>query len=191
MDCQVVLATEFIDREIKYDGSQLSSHFAYREFGIKGDSLVSFIGPCDVLIQSMVDLEDVKANKTIYSQSMLHFIVEHFHNDLTLCICKQRLLMSLMQEELQDSIQGLRIKRVGDDLFDDHFKLTVSIATSSSVSTLIHAAINIVSEGTPLPTRGLSDYKLNPHAFARSVMNRYVAELQGVQWARSKVRPVL
>ena len=191
MACQIILATKFIEEPLKYDGSQLQSHFAYKNCGVRGDSIVSFIGPCEVKLDSLVDLEDVVAKKFIFSHSMVHFIVEHFDDNLTETICRQRLLMSVMQEELQDSLDGVRIKRVGDDLFDDQFKLTVSIATSSPVSTLIHAAINIQSEDTPLPTRGLADYKLNPQAFARAVMNRYVAELQGIAWARAKVRAVV
>ena len=182
--------TYFVETELAYDGSQLRSHFAYENFGVQGDVILSFVGPCEVAIQSMVDLEDVARKLPIFSNSMLHFIVEHFDDDLTAMILKQRLLMSLMQEELHDSLDELKIVRRGDDLFWNEFKLSVSIATKSTISTLVHAAININSEGTPLPTKGLSDFGLNPQAFARSVMNRYVAELTGVAWARAKVKPV-
>ncbi len=190
MDSQIILKTHFLETELGYDGSQLRSHFAFENFGIQGDAIVSFIGPCDVDIKSMVDLEDVARKQPIFSNSMLHFIIEHFDDDLTRMILKQRLLMSLMQEELHDSIEELKVVRRGDDLYWNEFKLSVSIATKSLISTLVHAAININSEGTPLPTKGLSDFGLNPQAFARSVMNRYVAELTGVAWARAKVKPV-
>ncbi|EKD41431.1 MAG: hypothetical protein ACD_73C00723G0004 [uncultured bacterium] len=187
---QIILNTHFADDEILYDGSQLRSHYIYETFGVGGDAILSFIGPCDVKVASMVDLEDVRNNKTIFSHKMVHFIVEHFDDDLTRMVLKQRLLISLIQEELYDSLDEVKIQRRGDDLFVEHFKLSVSIATASPVSTLIHVGFNIESHDTPVPTRGLKDFGLNPHAFARSVMNRYVAEMTGVTWAKAKVRPV-
>ena len=64
------------------------------------------------------------------------------------------------------------------------------IATRSPVSTLIHTAINIDSTGTPVPTKGLDDYKITPESVARSVMNRYRIEVQGMAKARAKVKGV-
>ena len=81
--------------------------------------------------------------------------------------------------------------RKGDDIYDDMYKLSVSIATSSPVSCLIHMGINISSKNTPLPTKGLEDYQLNPQAIAIGSMNRYREELRSMQHARSKVRACL
>ena len=103
-------------------------------------------------------------------------------------IWRQRIFISLIQHELQETLpEGNMVVRKGDDLYLEHYKLTVSIATLSPVSVLMHTGINISSRNTPVPTMGLDDFKLNPVAFARSVMNRYAEEVEGVKWARSKV----
>ena len=185
------MKTFFIEKETAYDGTQLASHWILKQTGLKGDALVSFVGPCDVSCKNMVDYEDVLANKPIFSHKMLHFIAEHFECDLEKMILRQRLFISLIQADLIECVSQLPVVRKGDDLYIDHFKLTVSIATSSPISTLMHAAINIESKNTPVPTKGLDDLGLNPQAMARSVMNRYVAELESIQWARSKVKAVI
>lgn len=182
------MQTYLCDLKLKYDGRQLRSHFAYQTFNIPGDSIVAFRGPCDVPRENLVDLEDAKQDKFIFSKDMLHFIVEHFDMTLTQTIAYQRLLISNVIEEIHDAKGDLRLKRVGDDIYDDVYKLSVSIATASPVSCLIHVGLNISSENTPVPTKGLEDYALNPHAVARGVMNRYRAEMEGIQKARAKVR---
>lgn len=185
------MKTYFHEETLKYDGTQLRSHFAYDNFNILGDSVVGFIGPCDVPTAHMVDLEDVHQNKFIYSESMLHFIAEHFTNDLPLVVAYQRLLIDLIIEEMHDSKDGLRLVRMGDDIFDSHFKLSVSIATKSPVSCLIHVGVNIVSTNTPVLTKGLLDYGLSPQATATGVLNRYRAEIESMKNACAKVRGVL
>lgn len=181
---------KFIDNEINYDGSQLRSHFLYETCDLKGDAIASFIGGADVNLSHMVDKEDVAAKSPIFSEKMLHFIVEHFDHDLEKTVLRQRLLMVLMQEELVESLPEEKIIRRGDDLFCRDGKLTVSIATLSPVSTLIHSGINIISRNTPVPTCGLEDLGLSPKAFAWAVMNRYIEEIREINWARCKVRGV-
>ncbi len=183
---------------LTYDGTQLRSHFAYQTFGIQGDSIVAFMGPCDVRGDHLVDLEDSKQNLFIHSENMLHFIVEHFDGDLIRTIAFQRLLVDLMIQEITDSYDtvetsgrtSLRLIRRGNDIYDDIYKLNVSVATRSPVSCLIHTGINISSKNTPVPTKGLEDYDLNPNALATGVMNRYRAEMEGIWRARSKVKGV-
>jgi len=182
------MKTYFYDTELKYDGTQLHSHFAYKNFNLLGDSIIAFIGPCNVPTENMVDLEDVQNNKNIFSENMLHFIVEHFDHDLEKMIAYQRLLIDLIIQEMTESHEDLRLKRVGDDIYDDIYKVSVSIATSSPVSCLIHTGINVSSKNTPLPTKGLEDYGLNPHAVATGVMNRYRAEIDSMIKARAKVK---
>ena len=184
------MQTIFLDKEVDYDGTQLRSHWILEATGVKGSACVAFIGKAKVDLSQMVDLEDVLSKKPIYSEKMLHFIAEHFENDLEKMILRQRLFISLIQEDLSECLPQLTIVRKGDDLYHEHFKLTVSIATLSPVSALMHTGINILSQNTPVATRGLDDFGLNPLSFARSVMNRYTEELDGVKWARAKVRGV-
>lgn len=184
------MKTYLHEKTLKYDGTQLHSHFAYENFNILGDSIVSFIGPCEVKSEHMVDLADRKENLFIYSENMVHFIVEHFQFHLFQTIALQRLLICLIQQDLENCVEDLKLIRQGDDLFDDVCKLNVSIATKSPTSTLIHVGVNISSERTPVPTKGLNDYGLTPQAFANSIMNRYREEITTMNQALAKVKGV-
>ncbi|MCL0063341.1 DUF366 family protein, partial [Peptococcaceae bacterium] len=73
---------KYIDKRINYDGTQLRSLWAFRQFGIQGDSIISFRGKCDVPLSNMADVLDVLNKDSIFSEDMLHFIVEHFDMDL-------------------------------------------------------------------------------------------------------------
>ena len=182
------MVTKFIEERIDYTGEQLRSHWIYERFGIPGDAMVSFIGRCDVEFDEMVDLEDVLARSPIRSERMLHFIVEHFDVDLERAILRQRLLMAIILEILNRSVGSLLFRREGDDIFSDDAKLSVSIATCSPVSTLIHVGLNITTENTPVKTAGLVDYGIDPKTLARSIMKAYSDEIKGMTSARVKVR---
>ena len=172
---------------LAYTGPQLSSHFIYRTFGLRGDTIAAFAGPCQVATPEMVDLEDVHAGLHIYSEHMLHFLVEHFEAPLRMMVLRQRLLTTQMQQILQQ--HGVtHLRRSGDDLYDQEAKLSVSIATVSPVSGLIHFGINISSHNTPIPTRGLSDYGIDWHIFAAQVLETYAQEEHAIGQAVAKVR---
>ncbi len=178
------MRSQFIDKKIDYDGSQLKSHWIFDMTGVLGDTVVSFIGGCDVSLDHMVDLVDKKNKCKIFSKKMLHFILEHFDTDIEKAILRQRLFVSIMA-------QILKVERRGNDLYDGDAKINVSIATASAVSSLIHVGVNIVSDGTPVKTKGLNDYNIDPKIFAEDVMKRYISEMEGVAEARCKVRGVI
>jgi len=183
------IQVKFVEKKIAYTGEQLRSHWAYRSFDILGDCAVAFVGPCDVRPEFMKDVEDLKAASRIYSEEMLHFIVEHFSCALDMALLRQRLLMAIMAENLNRKLGAPQVKRAGSDLYDGKFKLTISIASVSPVSALIHAGINISSRNTPVPTRGLADYGIEPRAFAEEILAVYAAECESAWRARCKVRP--
>lgn len=195
-----LIQVHFAPAETAYTGEQLRSHWAYNTFGLLGDSAVAFIGPCDVKPEFMKDVEDLKASSRIYSERMLHFIVEHFETDLDRAVLRQRLLIVLICEAinrrlhqnlvLDRSVVHLKqIKRRGSDLYDGDRKVTVSIASVSPVSSLIHAGVNISSRNTPVPTHGLDDFRIEPAEFAEEILGSYSAECDSAQRARCKVRP--
>lgn len=182
----------FIKETIVYDGTQLSSHWAYRNFGILGDSIVSFRGAGKVNLTEMVDLKDVLDNAPIFSENMLHFIIEHFDLDLEKTIMRQRLLIAILKDIISEKAAG-PLHRYGDDLFWDNQKLTVSIATLSPVSTMIHTGINITGENAPVPAIGLAEIGFDPEgieAVAKSLCSQYIKELHQIKIARCKVRGV-
>ena len=183
------LKTLFAPDEIAYTGEQLQSLWAYRTFGLSGDSMVAFVGPCDVKPEFMRDMEDLKTGARIFSERMLHFIAEHFDADLDRAVWRQRVLMALIAERLNARLGAPRVRRVGDDLFDGDRKLSVSIATVSPVSALIHAGLNMSRENTPVPTCALRDYDVEARAFGREILEAYQEECVGARHARSKVRP--
>lgn len=184
------MKTKLIEHEIKYEGRQLSPHWIYKNFKIQGDAIVAFVGECEVKLTEMVDIEDVINNEPIYSKSMLSFISEQFNVGLVEGVFRQRLLICIIKEALEK--RGYKITRSGDDLFFDDKKLTVSIATKSVNSVLIHTGININSEGAPVKAGGLaselglSDIK----DFAKEIMDRYLQEIDDIILASTKVRGV-
>ena len=184
------MLTKFIEQEIKYEGFQLSPHWIYKNFKIQGDATVAFIGECDVHLEEMVDIEDVINNEPIYSKLMLSFISEQFNIGLVEGVLRQRLMICIIKEALEK--RGIIITRSGDDLFFDNKKLTVSIATKSATSVLIHTGINIISTGAPVKASGLSeDLGINDvREFAEEVLKNYSEELQDIVLASTKVRGV-
>jgi hypothetical protein len=181
------MRTLLVKKEIKYTGEQLSSHWAYKTFNLKGDSIVSFIGPCDVNPQFMIDLEDLKKGAKIYSPKMLHLIVEHFDADFEKAILRQHLLTAIVCEEIE-RLSGEKISRTGSDLYHRKRKLSVSVATVSPVSSLIHFGINILTKGVPVAASGLSRLRVPPVQLAKSVLSAYCAEIEKVADARVRAR---
>ncbi len=187
------METLFIDKEIKYTGEQLSPHWIYKNFNIMGNAIVAFIGECEVSLSRMVDIEDVINNEPIYSKKMLSFIEENFNSSLVETVYKQRLLVTIARELIEKKYPAVNIRRNGDDLFINDKKLSVSIATKSITSTLIHFGLNIEAQGAPvkaadlLNDAGIKDVK----RFAMDLLSAYKNEIEDINLAASKVRGVI
>lgn len=189
----------WVEKEFEYDGRQLASLYNYLEYGISGDSVVSWIGPCNIAFANMADGEDVLAKSEIRGGKMLHFIVEKFDIQLYAAVAFQRLITSLAFEILLKEAAGNAIaardfasilKREGDDIFVGGKKLSISVAAPSYRSCLIHFAVNITNENTPVPTVSLKDLGIEPIKFAKELMDRIVAEDQSIIFATHKVHGV-
>ncbi len=186
---QTHLVTE---REITYDGRQLAPHWIYRQFDVMGDAAVAFVGPCHVDVSELVDIEDVKARAPIFSPKMLHVIAEFFAGDLHTTVYRQRLLI-VTAKELLAELTDRPIIRKGDDLYLPRAdgtpgKLSVSIATASATSTLVHTGLNVEIAGAPVPTVGLAELGVDPYAFGAELLRRYADEVADIWLARCKVR---
>lgn len=182
------MKTRYIEQEMVYTGVQLHSNYAYSEFDLLGDSIIAFCGKCDIPAEQMVDIEDVKDSATIYSESMLHFIVEHYDTDLEKAVLWQLVLTTIVGEVLREMSSSASITRRGSDLYDGDAKLSISIATVTPLSSLIHFGINIVSDNTPVKTKGLKDYRIDARKFAEQVIARYKSEQTAIDKARCKVK---
>lgn len=181
-----------------YDGSQLHSHWAYSEHDVQGNSVVAFRGPCRVGEKDLVDVEDRKKHQEIYSEDMTHFIIELFDSDLDRTMVIQRLLMCIIKEAIEELKPEIIVDRRGDDLYieieeegEEDRKLSVSVATASPVSTLIHAGVNVVSSNTPVPTLGLADLEISVDDFILKVLQNFINEMKDIDETRSKVRGVI
>lgn len=186
----MIMKTKFIEEDVKYIGSQLAPHWIYKNYNIQGDAIVAFCGECEVKLTEMVDIEDVINNEPIYSKYMLSFITEQFGVDLMEGVLRQRLLITIIKELLEE--RGVFVVRNGDDLMIDGKKLSVSIATKSITSLLIHTGLNIVSEGAPVKASGLmSELGIKDiKKFAQDVMVKYSEEIEDIKLACTKVRGV-
>ena len=184
------MITKYIDEEIKYIGSQLAPHWIYKNYKLQGDAIVAFCGECEVKLTEMVDIEDVINNEPIYSKYMLSFITEQFNVNLVEGVFRQRLLICIIKEELEK--RGVFVERNGDDLMIKGGKLSVSIATKSHNSILIHTGLNILSEGAPIKACGLTSELgiVDIKEFGNTIMQRYSDEIEDIVLASTKVRGV-
>ncbi len=181
------MKTKFIEENIKYTGNELAPHWIYKKFNLQGDAIVAFCGECEVKLSEMVDIEDVINNEPIYSKLMLNFIVEFFNIGLVEGVLRQRLLISIIKEELEKLISN-KVIRKGDDIFIDNKKLSVSIATKSITSVLIHTGININSTGAPVEAIDLNSLNVtNIKEFANNIMIKYSNEINDIILASTKV----
>ncbi|MGD8718824.1 MAG: DUF366 family protein [Candidatus Zixiibacteriota bacterium] len=182
------IKTHFDAEERPY--TALYGHFAYKNFGIYGDSAVAFVGPAEVRGDDLVDLADLRAGEHITAARMLHFVVEHFGVTLPEMVWRQRVLAALVREEIDSRARPNEVTRVGDDVFVEGRKLTVSIATVSPTSALIHLGVNVDGTGAPVAVADLNELGIDAAEFAAAIMKRYCEEVEGFIMAISKVRGV-
>ena len=174
--------------EMPYTGKELRPHFILEKTKIYGNAILAFHGECLVPIESMVDMEDRIENSPIYSKQMLHFICEFFDcQDLTAAVLRQRLFIAIIIEEMRKLSPTLNIRRSGDDIFVNDKKLSVSIATNSAVSTLIHIGINIDPTGAPIAAIGLNEINVPWKILAENTLQSITNELHDIWIARVKV----
>jgi hypothetical protein len=183
------MRSRFVKDEIGYTGEQLHSLYVYDSLGIAGDSIIAFIGPCDISLKEIVDLEDAKAGKRIFVPRMLHFIAEHFDIDLEKGILRQYLLVDIVKDILNEKLGKFIVKRVEGELFINDAKLGISAATASPVSSLIHTGINIIApENTGIKNKGLVDYNIDPTLLAPEILDHYTKENEKINLTRCKTR---
>lgn len=178
---------KLLDHDLDYDGSQLSSLFAYRRTGISGDLVIAFRGACQVQAESMVDVEDLIQGATIYSPSMVHFLAEAFGEPLEKMVLRQRLFGRLAADLLEQR-SDVRVSVRGDDLYIDQRKASISVATVSPISALFHFALNIETEGVPVPAIGLAELGVEWRSLATELLELYRDECADIRHAASKVR---
>ena len=188
-----------VDKIFEYDGSQIDPSWAFREFGIYGSSIVTWIGPVNITPDNLKDFADVGLE--IKSNNMINFICEFFDQQPTnmrVAYLRQRLLVMIFREILTEF--NIKTKRSGDDIYVDNRKLSISIASVSLTSAKIHFALNLEDKGTPgdVETIGLFDIKDcdgkeifnedNLLDLVKDVVDRYIDELKTIENDISKTK---
>ncbi len=181
-----------LNNDTNYDGSQIEPYWAFKTFGLKDSSIVSWIGPMEIKPDHLIDFEDVGIE--IKGNKMLHFIIEHFDSqpaNLNLCYHRQRIFVLIIKDILNDF--GMATSRDGDDLFfkkNDHEngKLSVSIATCSISSMKIHFALNLTEKGTPntVNTAALLEAEVDigmdqVNKIAENACEKYIKEISSIK----------
>lgn len=184
------MQTHLCPATIRYTGHQLRSLWIFDEFGLQGDAIVAFVGPCRVELSEMVDRANVAAGQPIEAAQMLHFIAEHFDRDLNRAVLRQRLFICLIAERLGALGSVPPLRRDGDDLYAAERKLSVSIATISPVSTLMHVGLNVDPAGAPVDAAGLGEWGVDVEALAGELLEAYAGEIEDAHLATCKVRGV-
>jgi hypothetical protein len=187
------MQTLWVTEKLHYDGTQLKPLFAYLKWGLLGDSVVAWRGSCDVSFEHMVDGEDLIAESSIAGSEMVHFVMEVFDRELATGVLLQRIFASIVKDllvELSPEIDAQTLARDGDDLYWGDRKLSISIASCSAVSTMVHFAVNISNQGTPVKTCSLEDLSVDPKEFAESAMDALILEWISILKATRKVRPL-
>ncbi len=186
------MKAQFLDSEEKYDGSQLVSLHNYLQHKLLGDSIVAWVGPCDVSFEHMADGEDLIQQAEIRGSKMLHFLVEKFETQLFSAVALQRLMAAIIKDQIAimatDKKMAAAMFREGDDLYIDDRKLSISIATQSPLSSLIHFAVNVSNAGTPVQTLSLEDLGIDPKILALETMTLFSNEVKSIRQATQKVR---
>jgi hypothetical protein len=183
-----VLGTRWLDQEIEYTGCQLRSHFVREAGGIRTDGVVAFAGMCRVCTADLVDLEDAGEGAVIRAEKMLHFIGEHFGCSLREANYRLRVFASIAADLLREEGAGPALRREGDDIFVEERKMSVGVATMTSVSAVFHFGLNIDPSGSPVRAAGLSEFGLEAESVAGRILERYRSECESIEFAVRKVR---
>jgi len=178
----------FLEENTNYTGPQLRSLYLY-EKGLKGDGIISWVGPCNVKTTDLVDGEDRLSDDFIKSKEMVHFLAEFFHKDIFFGICIQRLIAEIVIDVLNEFSKE-KFERRGDDIYCNDKKLNVSIATVSPVSTVIHFGVNVDAGGAPVAAIGLKDLGVDAKFFSEQVLSRVQKEVLEIYEASVKVYTV-
>lgn len=182
------MKTLWLEQAVRYDGTQLRAHWILQTTGLCGDAAVGFRGPCHVARGEIADLADLDG-PGIAGDDMVHVVWENFSaTDLLLAVHRQRLLAAQAADVLAALAPAARIVRQGDDLYVGEGKLSISIATVTPVSSVIHFAVNATPGGAPVATATLAEISVAPAAFGQALLDRLQQEQSSIAEARAKVR---
>lgn len=167
----------------------MKPHWAFKNFGLLGDSIVAFRGKIDVKREELIDLFELKRKSMLPDCLLLNFIVEHFGDDLGKAILRQRVLLSIAEEKIAHRIEGRLINRLGDDLFVQDRKLSITAVTVNPVSSKIHTGI-CISSSEKCKFIGLKELNIDVDELSEVIVAQYRADMHDLKTKEWRMRPV-
>ncbi len=177
-----------ISEQIPLTLDAMKAHWALKEHGVEGDSILSFSGPFRVTAEDFLDITaDTERNLIAQETPMLHFIAEHFDDSLELAIYRQYLLVSIAEEKLDKRLGKGHIIRWGEVLYDGRERLSTSAVTKNPVSTKIHLGL-FLEDQKDKQLKGIVSLGIEPMEFAQLVVGQYRAEYKRLADKRWTIR---
>lgn len=196
---------------LEYNGDQLRSQFNYELTKQPGDSIIAFVGAMNVSKDHMVDIEDVVNNDFIYSPKAVNFVIELFDISMEAVALYQLAFMRIIYDNINTFLtyeknntpdrtfayESILLK--GDDLFltsknEPPKKLSVSIATKSILSGLIHVGLNLtVNDKVPVLAAGLEELFAQEEIdyLIGKIMSDFVTYVADIKNRKVKVKGVI
>lgn len=155
----------------------MKPHWALVNFDLWGDCMVAFRGKMKVEPKDMIDLKELKRGTIFPDGELLHFVIEHFADDLAKGVLRQNILVNIAEEKLNHRLGNRRILRWGDDLYDEDHRITMTAVAQTPVSIKIHFGICIDTD-VDAGFIGINDLGLDPDEIAEVVGNQYRADMK-------------
>ena len=168
----------------------MKPHWALLKFDLWGNSMVIFRGPMKIEPKDMIDLKELKRGTIFPDGDLLHFIIEHFGDDMEKGVLRQNILVNIAEEKLTHRLGGRRILRWGDDLFDEDKRLTLTAVTQTPVSVKIHLGI-CIDPDADASFAGMTDYDLDPDELGEVIGNQYRADMKRLAEKCWRMRTVM
>ncbi len=166
-------------------------HWALKKFDLWGDSMVIFRGPMNIKPDEGIDLKEFKRGTVFPKGDILHFIIEHFNDELEKGVLRQNILVSIAEEKLAHRIgSSQKILRWGDDLYDEDRRLTLTAVAPTLVSVKIHLGICIDAD-EDAGFAGISEYSLDPNELGEVIGNQYRADIRRLREKCWRMRPII
>lgn len=180
----------FISERMTMTVEAMKPHWAFLNFDLVGDSLVMFCGPIEVGPEDMIDLRERKRGTVFPRGDLLHFVIEHFGDDIEKGVLRQNILVSISEEKLAHRLGSRRILRWGDDLYDEDNRLTITAVTQTPVSVKIHLGI-CIDPDEAAGFVGLRSYGLDPAELGEVIGNQYRADMKRLREKCWRMRPLI
>ncbi len=186
------MAFKLLTEKRALSGDEMLPHWALRNFGLLGDSIVSFIGQFSVPPERWIDIDSIMHNQDFPAGDMLHFVIEHFQSSLGETVLRQYVLVSILEEKLLHRVRynDNQLTRLGDDLFDGENRLSLTAAGSTLVSTKIHLGV-FIDSAPGYGFHGLREYNVDPSELAEVVIMQYRTEMRRISEKAWKMRPII